>query len=102
MSDSNSITFESINDYCEETGDSRSKVYADIAEGTMIGTIKTGKRSARFVKDESTAIKCARAAGATKEELMELVAEIKATRKVRLKKALEALGIEDRWSEGSK
>lgn len=65
----------------EETGDSRSKLYADSAAGLMVKPIKIGPRAAGFPSEEVQAVVAARVAGYSQAELRNLVLRLESARR---------------------
>jgi len=63
------------------TGRSRSSLYADVKAGLFVAPIKIGRRASAWPSDEVAAIIRARIAGATEDEIRELVAQLVAARR---------------------
>lgn len=65
----------------EETGKSRSGLYADIASGTFPKAVKTSSRSAAWPALEVAEINAARIAGKSDDQIRALVERLHAARK---------------------
>lgn len=72
------------------TRKTKSPLYADIKSGVFPRPVKLGLRSAAWPVDEVEAINRARIAGATDEQLRDLVTRLHAKREGMLKEVLHA------------
>tara|TARA_R110002096_G_scaffold201398_1_gene385995 strand:- start:13662 stop:13943 length:282 start_codon:yes stop_codon:yes gene_type:complete len=71
-----------IGKVCEKRGRGSSSLYEDIAHGLLPPPIKRG-RASLWIEDEIDAVLAAEAAGATDDEIRELVQEFTAARQNR-------------------
>lgn len=69
-------------DVLAATGDSRSTVYARIAERLFVLPVRIGRRSVAWPASEVEAINAARIAGKSDEEIRALVDRLHAARKI--------------------
>lgn len=67
-----------------EIGRSRSTIYNDITQGLFPSPVRLGKRAVGWPEDEVGAIKAARIAGKSDDEIRALVTKIHAARKTRV------------------
>jgi prophage regulatory protein len=65
----------------DRCGSSKSKLYADVADGLMPPPVKCGTRSVAWVEHELDAVIAARVAGKSNDEIRALVVNLKAARR---------------------
>lgn len=65
----------------EEQGTSRSTFYENVKRGLMTPPVKLGARAVGYPADEVKAVNAARIAGATEDQLRQLVARLAANRR---------------------
>lgn len=87
------MQFYRVQDICNKFGgQARSTVYADRAEGLLPEPVKLGNRAIGFPSDEIDRVMEARAAGASRDQLKELVKRLMAQRSKRLAELLAVKG----------